>query len=89
MARKGFRLRILQPDQEVEPRPLDGLPPDADIKTAVFEHPGLAQLAAWLVRRPRLAFRLLSLYSHALLRRPKFAAEAARRDSVLDPVRRG
>lgn len=75
MARQGFRLRILQPDQGVEPRPLDGLPPDADVRTAVFEYPGLPQLAAFLLRRPGIALRLLSLYFPALLRRPTFAAK--------------
>ena len=75
MAREGYRLRIVQPDQQVEPKPLEGLPPDADVKASVFEYPGLPRLAAWLVRRPGIAFRLLSLYAPALLRRPGFAAK--------------
>ena len=73
MARRGYRLRIVRPDQGVEPLPLTGLPPQADIETAVYAYPGPARLAAWLLRRPGIAFRLLSLYAHALVRQPGFA----------------
>jgi glycogen synthase len=75
MARRGYRLRIVQPDQQVEPRALAGLPPDADVETTVFSYPGTARLAGWLMRRPRIAARLLSLYARAVLRRPGFAAK--------------
>ena len=75
MVRKGFRLRIVQPDQDVEARQLDDLPPDADVKTAVFEYPGFARLVAWLIRRPRITFRLVSLYSRALVGGPTFAVK--------------
>jgi len=73
MARRGYRLRIIQPDQGVEPLPLANLPPQADLETAVYAYPGPARLAAWLLRRPGTAFRLLSLYAHALVRQPGFA----------------
>ena len=75
MARRSYRLRIVQPDQQVEPQPLQGLPPDADIETTVFSYPGTVRLAAWLLRRPRIAARLFSLYARAVLRRPGFAAK--------------
>jgi len=75
MAQKGFRLRILQPDQELEARPLSGLPPHADVKTGVFSYPGAARLVGWLVLRPATALRLVRLYVPALLRRPVFAAK--------------
>jgi glycogen synthase len=75
LAQKGYRLRIVQPDQQVEPRPLDGLPPDADVETTLFSYPGTLRLAAWLLRRPRIASRLVNLYARAVLRRPGFAAK--------------
>jgi glycosyltransferase involved in cell wall biosynthesis len=75
LARRGYRLRIVQPDQEVDAQELAGLPPDADVETAVFSYPGTVRLAAWLLRRPRIATRLFALYARALLRRPGFAAK--------------
>ena len=46
MARQGYRVRIVQPDQGVEPQPLAELPPDADVKTSVFSYPGALRLRA-------------------------------------------
>ena len=40
LARRGFPVRVLQPDQGMEPSPLAGLPDDADIKTAISSTPG-------------------------------------------------
>lgn len=73
MARRGYRLRIVQPDQGVEPQPLGELPADADVKTSVFSYPGALPLAGWLLRRPALALRLLAWYARAVLSRPGFA----------------
>jgi glycosyltransferase involved in cell wall biosynthesis len=73
LVRRGYRLRIVRPDQGVEPEPLSGLPADADVASAVFSYPGPARLAAWLLRRPGIAFRLLSLYAPALVRKPGYA----------------
>jgi len=70
---RGFRVRILQPNQGVRPAPLAGLPDDADLESAVFEYPGLQRLAAWLLRRPSLLRTLLSSYAGALIRRPAYA----------------
>ena len=74
LARQGFRVRLLQPDQGMEPSPLAGLPDDADIKTAIFEYPGAVRLTAWLLRRPALLAKLLELYARGLCTRPGFAA---------------
>jgi glycosyltransferase involved in cell wall biosynthesis len=74
MVGRGYRLRIVRPDQGVEPEPLTGLPTGADVETGVYSYPGALRLAAWFVRRPRTAFGLLSLYAGALVRRPGFAA---------------
>jgi glycosyltransferase involved in cell wall biosynthesis len=74
MARTGYRLRIVQPDQGMEPQSLAELPPDADVKTSVFSYPGALRLAGWFLRRPALALRLLAWYSTAVARRPGFAA---------------
>jgi glycosyltransferase involved in cell wall biosynthesis len=74
LARRGFRVRILQPDQGMEPSPLAGMPDDADVRTAIFEYPGAARLSAWLLCRPRLLARLLRLYAGAFRARPGFAA---------------
>lgn len=74
LAREGYRLRIVHPDQGVAPEPLSGLPPDADLEAGVFSYPGAARLAGWLMRRPATAFRLFAWYGRALLRRPGFAA---------------
>ncbi|MET1018959.1 MAG: glycosyltransferase, partial [Microterricola sp.] len=73
MVRKGYRVRIVQPDQGVEPQPLRGLPPSADVKTSVFSYPGVLRLAWWLLRRPSLALRLFAWYARPVLRRPGFA----------------
>jgi glycosyltransferase involved in cell wall biosynthesis len=73
MFRRGYRLRIVRPDQGVEPAPLTGLPPGADVRTAVYSYPGALRLAAWFLRRRGLAVGLVSLYASALLRRPGFA----------------
>jgi glycosyltransferase involved in cell wall biosynthesis len=73
MAERGYRLRIVQPDQGVAPQPLSGLPPDADVETALFSYPGALRLAGWLARRPRYASSLLGLFARAMLRRPGFA----------------
>jgi glycosyltransferase involved in cell wall biosynthesis len=70
---RGFRVRIMQPDQPMRPLPLSGLPDDADLESAIFEYPGARRLAAWLLRRPALLRTLLSSYAGALLRRPVFA----------------
>jgi glycosyltransferase involved in cell wall biosynthesis len=75
MAWKGFRVRILQPDQGIEPQPLAGLPLDADVKTEVFSYPGLVQLAGWFLRRPTTALRLFAWYATALVRRPRFSTK--------------
>lgn len=74
LAREGYRLRIVHPDQEVAPEPLAGLPPDADVKTGVFSYPGGLRLVAWLLRRPATVFRLARWYAGAIVRRPGFAA---------------
>ena len=73
MLSRGYRLRVLRPDQGVEPAPLSGLPPEADVRTTAYSYPGASRLAAWFLRRPGYAFALLSLYANALLRRPGFA----------------
>lgn len=75
LARRGFRVRILQPDQGVKPSPLDGMPDDADVRTAIFEYPGAMRLSAWLLRRPGLLAKLLRLYARAFRARPRFAAK--------------
>ena len=75
MASKGFRVRVLQPDQGIEPHPLAGLPLDADVKTDVFSYPGLVRLACWFLRRPATALRLIAWYAPALLRRPRFSTK--------------
>ena len=74
MAHRGYRLRVVQPDQGVEPQPLAGLPPDADVKTSVVSYPGALRLAGWFLRRPALALRLLAWYATPVLRRPGFAS---------------
>jgi glycosyltransferase involved in cell wall biosynthesis len=74
LARRGFRVRVLQPDQGMEPSPLAGMPDDADVRTAVFEYPGVVRLTAWLLRRPGLLARLLRLYARGLFAKPGFAA---------------
>lgn len=74
LARRGFRVRILQPDQGMQPSPLAGMPADADVRTAIFEYPGAARLSAWLLRRPGLLARLLLLYAGGFRARPGFAA---------------
>ena len=51
-----------------------GLPPSADVKTAVFSYPGVLRLAWWLLRRPALSLRLLRLVRAPVFRRPGFAA---------------
>ena len=73
MVRRGYRLRIVRPDQGVEPLAAGGPATDADIETAVYAYPGPVRLIAWLLRRPRIASRLLSLYAHAIVRQPGFA----------------
>jgi glycosyltransferase involved in cell wall biosynthesis len=74
LARRGFRVRILQPDQGMEPSPLAGLPDDADIRTAIVEYPGAVRLTAWLLRRPGLLAKLLRLYAVGLRSESGFAA---------------
>ena len=74
LARQGFRVRVLQPDQGVEPSPLTGLPEDADIRTALLEYPGAVRLSAWLLFRPGLLARLLLLYARGFRANPGFAA---------------
>jgi glycosyltransferase involved in cell wall biosynthesis len=74
LARRGFRVRVMQPDQGMEPSPLAGLPADADVRTAVLEYPGAIRLSAWLLRRPVLLARLLLLYARALRTESGFAA---------------
>jgi glycosyltransferase involved in cell wall biosynthesis len=74
LARRGFRVRIMQPDQGMEPSPLAGLPDDADIRTAILEYPGAVRLSAWLLRRPALLGRLLLLYARGFRTKSGFAA---------------
>jgi glycosyltransferase involved in cell wall biosynthesis len=69
---RGFRVRILQPDQPMRALPLTELPDDADLESAIFEYPGARRLAAWLIRKPGLLRTLLAAYAGALLRRPVF-----------------
>ena len=73
LAERGYRLRIVQPDQGVAPQPLAGLPPETDVETIVFVYPGALRLASWLARHPRLAASLFGLYARAVVRRPGFA----------------
>ena len=73
MARKGFRVRVLQPYQGIEPHTLAGLPLDADVKADVFSYPGVVRLVGWFLRRPATALRLFAWYAPALLRRPRFS----------------
>jgi glycosyltransferase involved in cell wall biosynthesis len=74
LARAGYRIGIVAPDQGMEPAPLVGMPDDVELAIGIWEYPGAGRLAAWLAARPGLLARLLRLYSSALVRKPGFAA---------------
>ena len=88
MARKGLPPadRAARPGRRS--RSSAGLPPDADVETAVFSYPGArAARRAGSCGGPGSRRRLVSLYTRSRPRRPGFAAKAACGDGVLDSIR--
>lgn len=73
LAERGYRIRMVLPDQGSEPAPVDGLPEGAELETVTVAYPGAPRLAAWLLRRPALLGTLVRWYWRALVSKPRLA----------------
>jgi glycosyltransferase involved in cell wall biosynthesis len=67
---RGYRVRIVHPGRGPAPD-VSGL--DGDVENVVVEHPGIARLTLWLLRRPGTLATLVRWYAKPLLRVPGYA----------------